>query len=154
MVEPMSPRLASASTSTPASRSACDRAFQHRVSRRAVRLEERHLRFDDREVGERLHADLAEPRQPVGVDRQPPRAQQFGMRVDAGAQRPAPRYRVGQPAHRNRHVYGPSTLCSSCSDITPMSPRMPASMPCTAAEAPCTVVTHGMFIATAAERIS
>ena len=27
-------------------------------------------------------------------------------------------------------------------------------MPCTAAEAPCTVVTQGMFIATAAERIS
>ena len=48
----------------------------------------------------------------------------------------------------------PSALCSSCSDITPMSPRMPASMPCTAADAPCTVVTQGMFIDTAAERIS
>ena len=35
-----------------------------------------------------------------------------------------------------------------------MSPRIPASMPCTAAEAPCTVVMHGMFIDTAADRIS
>ena len=101
---------------------------------------------------ERLHADLAEPRQTVGVDGQPPGAQQFGMRIDAGAQRPAARDRLGQPGTETRH--GPSTVCSSCSDITPMSPRIPASMPCTAAEAPCTVVTHGMFIDTAAERIS
>ncbi len=48
----------------------------------------------------------------------------------------------------------PSAACSSCSERTPMSPRMAASMPCTAADAPCTVVMHGMFIATAAERIS
>ena len=45
-------------------------------------------------------------------------------------------------------------LCSSCSDRTPMSPRIPASMPCTAADAPCTVVTQGMLADTAAARIS
>lgn len=74
------------------------------------------------------------------------------MRIDTGTQRAAASDRLGQPDPEGRH--GPSTLCSSRSDITPMSPRMPASMPCTAAEAPCTVVTHGMFIDTAAERIS
>jgi hypothetical protein len=31
---------------------------------------------------------------------------------------------------------------------------MAASIPCTAADAPCTVVMHGMFIDTAADRIS
>ena len=31
-----------------------------------------------------------------------------------------------------------------------MPPLMPASMPCTAAAAPCTVVMHGMFAPTAA----
>ena len=49
---------------------------------------------------------------------------------------------------------GTSAACNSCSDRTSMSPRIAASIPCTAAEAPCTVVMHGMFIATAAERIS
>ena len=42
----------------------------------------------------------------------------------------------------------------SCSDRTPIpSPRI-ASMPCTAAAAPCTVVMHGMPRDTAADRIS
>ena len=55
------------------------------------------------------------------------------------------------------HDYLPpwfSALCSSCSERTPMSPRIPASMPWTAADTPCTVVTQGMLTPTAAERIS
>ena len=134
-----------------------DGVLQHRIARRAVGLEERHLRFDHRETGERRDTGVAELAQPVGVGRQAPRGQQLGMGVDARAERTALRHRVGQPAtkpDRGSSQAGPSALCSSCSDITPMSPRMPASMPCTAADAPCTVVTHGMFIATAAERIS
>ena len=35
-----------------------------------------------------------------------------------------------------------------------MSPACCASIPCTAAASPCTVVMHGMFRATAALRIS
>ena len=42
----------------------------------------------------------------------------------------------------------------SCSDRTPMSPRRSASMPCTAAASPCTVVMHGTLLSTAAVRIS
>ena len=42
----------------------------------------------------------------------------------------------------------------SCSDRTPIEPRIDASMPCTAAPSPCTVVMHGMFAITAAVRIS
>ncbi len=132
-----------------------DRAFQDRVARRAVRLEECDLRLDDGEARERLHADGAEGGQPVGVGRQPPGRQQFRMRIDTQAQRPARGDRLGQPRPEAGHAQWPSSVaCSSCRDRTPMSPRMPASMPCTAAEAPCTVVTHGMFICTAAERIS
>ncbi len=119
-----------------------------------MRLEERDLRLDHGEIGERRHAHVAELGEPVRIRRQAPGAQQFGMRVDARTQRATPRYRIGQPAAKPVHPYGPSALCSSWSDMTPMSPRIPASIPCTAAEAPCTVVTHGMFIATAAERIS
>ena len=120
----------------------------------AVRLEERHLRLDDREVSERLHADVAEPSQAVGVGRQLPCPQQFGVGIDARAQRTTAGYGVGETDPESGHAQRSRAVCSSCSDITPMSPRIPASMPCTAADAPCTVVTHGMFIATAAERIS
>ena len=35
-----------------------------------------------------------------------------------------------------------------------MSPALIASMPCTAAPSPCTVVMHGMLAMTAAVRIS
>ena len=41
-----------------------------------------------------------------------------------------------------------------CSDRTPTSPRVAASMPSTAAASPCTVVTHGTPRRTAAVRIS
>ena len=44
--------------------------------------------------------------------------------------------------------------CASCSERTPIRPAFIASMPCTAAAAPCTVVMHGTPAATAAERIS
>ncbi len=70
------------------------------------------------------------------------------MRVDAQAERPPAGHRGGQPGAEPGHDYLPpwfSALCSSCSERTPMSPRMPASMPCTAADTPCTVVTHGML---------
>ena len=56
---------------------------------------------------------------------------------------------------RSRHRADPfSAACASCSDRTPISPAFIASIPCTAAAAPCTVVMHGMPFATAAERIS
>ena len=42
----------------------------------------------------------------------------------------------------------------SCRLRTPMSPAVSASMPCTAAPRPCTVVMHGMSAPTAAVRIS
>ena len=42
----------------------------------------------------------------------------------------------------------------SCRERTPMSPRMVASMPCTAAASPATVVTQGTPLRTAAVRIS
>ena len=42
----------------------------------------------------------------------------------------------------------------SCSDRTPISPAISASMPCTAAARPCTVVMHGTPLGTAAVRIS
>ena len=95
----------------------------------AERLEERDLRLDHGEIGECGDADVAELGEPVAVHRQAPRAQKLLVRVDAGAERPPPGHRVGQPAPEPAHRYDPSTLCSSCSDITSMSPRMPASMP-------------------------
>ena len=59
MVEPISPRLASASTSTPAG---CRPAVVAPTpeTRSTVHLEERHLRLDDGETLVGLHADLAE----------------------------------------------------------------------------------------------
>ena len=75
-----------------------DGVFQHRIARCAVGLEERHLRFDHREAGERRDADVAELAQPVGVGRQAPGRQQLGMGVDTQAERTALRHRVGQPA--------------------------------------------------------
>ena len=47
-----------------------------------------------------------------------------------------------------------AAACRSCSERTPMSPRMSSSMPCTAAAKACIVVRHGMPAATAAVRIS
>ena len=48
----------------------------------------------------------------------------------------------------------PDRFAQSCSERTPMSPARIASMPCTAAPSPWTVVMHGMFAITAAVRIS
>ncbi|SHW00273.1 Uncharacterised protein [Mycobacteroides abscessus subsp. abscessus] len=129
-----------------------DGPFQHDEARRPVRLEERDLRLDDREARERLDADVAELRHAVGGHRQPPGGQELGVRVDAQAQRTPLCH--GGPKPRAETHFSANWLCSSCSDRTPMSPRIPASMPCTAADAPCTVVTHGMLADTAAERIS
>ena len=131
-----------------------DRAFEHREPGRTVGLEERHLRLDHGGGAERGDADVAEASQPVGIDRQTPRLQKLRVRIDAQAQWAALGHRTGKALTEPAHRQDPRALCSSCSDITPMSPRMPASMPCTAAEAPCTVVTQGMFIDTAADRIS
>ena len=131
-----------------------DRAFEHREPGRTVGLEERHLRLDHGGGTERGDADVAEASQSVGVDGQTPRLQKLRVRVDAQAQWATLGHRTGEALTEPAHRQDPRALCSSCSDITPMSPRMPASMPCTAAEAPCTVVTQGMFIDTAADRIS
>src|SRR5689334_3075954 len=139
----MSPRLASASTSTPSSRRAAIACSS--TAKPAEPYASKHAACG---------LTTAKPENADNVDAQPPCAQQLGVRVDAQTQRPALRHRVSQAVTEPAHRQEPSTLWSSCSDITPMSPRMPASMPCTAAEAPCTVVTHGMFIDTAAERIS
>ena len=70
------------------------------------------------------------------------------------------RGRCGSPGPgRTGQRYGRSASLAavsaqSCSERTPMSPARSASMPCTAAPSPCTVVMHGMFASTAAVRIS
>ena len=60
---------------------------------------------------------------------------------------------VEEPAVR-RHESPGSSRIQSWSDRTPMSPDRSASMPCTAAASPWTVVMHGTFVSTAAVRIS
>ncbi len=117
-------------------------------------FEEGDLWLHDREPAEGIDADVAELPQAVDAAGKSPRRQQLGMRVDAETQRTTGCHRGGRPGTEVHQCAAPSWLCSSCSDSTPMSPRMPASIPCTAADAPCTVVMHGMFIATAAARIS
>jgi len=81
-----------------------DRALQHREACRAVRFEEGHLRFDDRETRESGNARVAEPVEAIAVDGQTPRTKKFGVRIDTRAERPPGRYGVGQsiaePAHR------------------------------------------------------
>ena len=112
-----------------------DGAFQHRVPGGAVGLEERHLRFDDRETGERLDADVAERGQPVGGGGQAPRRQQLGMRVDAQAQRPAadlasasraPNPVMCAPSSEQRCA-APATTAPRCRRGSPL--RCPARRP-------------------------
>src|SRR5690606_1088312 len=133
-----------------------DDAFEDRHALRAVRLEEGRLRLDDRDVlGEGLRRGQREPFETARVGGQAPFRHQAGVRVDAGAQRPARGDRAGQPCPEPfAHEEARSAACSFCRARTPTSPLIIASMPCTAAEAPCTVVTHGMPRATAALRIS
>ena len=60
------------------------------------------------------------------------------------------------PAQRvpEEQVVRRQRAAQSCSDRTPISPARIASMPCTAAPSPCTVVMHGTLASTAAVRIS
>ena len=59
------------------------------------------------------------------------------------------------PVRRACHRTQPrSAAACSCRERTPISPRMVASMPCTAAASPATVVTHGTPRRTAAVLIS
>ena len=94
---------------------------------------------------ERLDADLGERLQAVGVG-QTPAPQQFGVGVDSDTHRPACASAVSSRAPK---VFTPPR--AACVQFlqrrTPMSPRMSASMPWTAAAAPCTVVIHGMSAA-------
>ena len=73
-----------------------------RITCGAVRLEERHLRLDDREPGEHLNADVTEPAQPVAVRVRPQAREQLRMGIDARAERTPPRHRVGQPPTESR----------------------------------------------------
>ena len=130
--------------------------------------------------GEGVDAGQREALQPARVVGQPPLGQQARVRVDPDAQRPVRADRRRQPLpercawprhdgsflHVGAVLIGDSTrvrpherafrsaACMSCSDRTPIPPPSAASMPCTAAAAPCTVVMHGIPRATAAERIS
>ena len=88
MVDPMSPRLASAMTSRPAVAGRGHHRFEGGHSARAPSLEERHLGLDHRHhTGERLHAAQAERAEPVGrVGQAPPssRAGEGSMPAHSG----------------------------------------------------------------------
>src|SRR5699024_10636580 len=107
---------------------------------------------------EGLDADLGEPGQPGHVVGLAPVGEQLRVRVDAHAQPAARRQCRAQPVcpvgRGHRSAAARSEACSSWRERTTMSPRMPASMPCTAAAAPCTVVISAVDEEIAAERIS
>ena len=89
MVEPMSPRLASAITISSASRAAAKHLLERGTARGAVPLEERDLRLDDPDAaGRGIHH--AQPELARALDRSPPAPTSPAdrVRVDAHAQRP------------------------------------------------------------------
>src|SRR6266702_2878526 len=93
---------------------------------------------------------------PPGTPRWPsgPATSSRGLGPRPGGRPPGtPRWPSG-PAASSRGPGPRSALACSCSDRTPTSPRVIASMPCTAASRPWIVVTHGIPRRTAAVRIS
>src|SRR5699024_9942130 len=137
-----------------------EQVLQHRQTGGPVFLEEGHLRFDSGdEVAERRHRAPRELGDPGGADTEPPGLEQRRMRVDShtevaplrhgGPETDAERAPGGGVGHR-----AANPECSCCSGLTETSPRRIASIPWTAAVAPCTVVTHGTRREIAEDRIS
>ncbi len=110
----MSPRLASASTSSPASAASTSRRSSSAMPGRAVALEERHLRLDHRHhPAEGLDAGPAERAQTLDVVAQAPGLQECARRIDARAQS-GPR-RPTASATRTPKLARPLHSCSTCS---------------------------------------
>ena len=103
-----------------------------------------------------VNADLREHPQALHGIGQPPLLKQCRVRVDAHAQ-PAVFTAGGDEAltESQRIHYSETLLCSSsCRLVTVISLPRSASIPCTAAVTPCTVVMIGTLETTAAARMS
>ena len=131
---PMSPRLASASTSTPLARSSAMVRSSTANPAEPYVSEERHLGFDDREAGEGGHAHVTERGQAVRIGGQPHAASSSGCGSIPGHK--AARARRRRPPAGNRN---PSTATGPGRDAVPAAtarrcrrgcrPRCPAPPP-------------------------
>ena len=132
-------------------------------------------------AGDRADLDVAEPERAEAVDADRVLVEAGGQAEHVGERQPERRHRLprrtspagdrsrcpDRPEGRVVRLLGvgpgedvveqrpvDQRLAQSCSDRTPISPRRIASMPCTAAPSPWTVVMHGMLAITEAVRIS
>ena len=157
MVEPMSPRFASAMVRMPA-----DRASASTRSSAAKPAEPCRSKNDT--CGLTMPArPWAAPmtrrpnsRAPIGVVLETPAVEQPGVRIDSDAEVAEAVERRTEPVAEGGHAHAiAAARCSaySCSEVTSKPPRTASSDP-TAADSSAMVVNSGMSPATAAARIS